>query len=284
MPNAPEASKAAAAAIGKQNFEKVLAATNCCVIVDSRNEADVVIDGMIYGEGNPAAMIPAFITGLSLYTIPSWVTGKPHVSASVKQGETVREYDFRDEMTMVQWLPLILAMPFREHPLTMARRCGGKCLPQSGRRHEEGRQPAIIHGRICHVKRGAFRRPFSLTRHSGWHTQAEKQPQLRPQLHPGRALHPCAQLPAHPRNCRRAMPLAATPGRLWQAARHSSSSLVTSALPICAGNVTTACSNWSSNCSSRLSSRRSRLSSTAADTCVGAASQASNCCQKRRLS
>lgn len=121
MPNTSENIRAAAAAMGKKNFEKVLEASSCCVLVDSRNMADVEIDGVIYGEGNPAAMIPAFITGLSLYTIPSWVTGKPHLSASVKQGETVREYDFRDEMTMVQWLPLVLTMPFREHPLTMAK-------------------------------------------------------------------------------------------------------------------------------------------------------------------
>lgn len=111
---------AAAAAINKKALENALASADCCVIVESRNEADVVIDAKVFGENNPAALLPAFITGLSLYTIPSWVTATAHIEAKVSRGNgsDAKTYDLKDSMTMYQWLPLVFAMPFRQNPIS----------------------------------------------------------------------------------------------------------------------------------------------------------------------
>lgn len=109
--------KAAAAAIHKKQFEKALTETNCCILVEGPTEANVVVSGTAYADNNPAAMIPAFITGFSLYTIPSWVTAKVHISADVKAGEKTSSYELSDSMTMVQWLPMIFAMPFLDNPI-----------------------------------------------------------------------------------------------------------------------------------------------------------------------
>lgn len=109
--------KAAAAAVAKKQFEDAIRATNCCVLVEGPTEADVVISGTAYAENNPAAMIPAFITGLSLFTIPSWVTAKVHIAAEVTKQDKSHSYELQDSMTMVQWLPLVLAMPFVDNPI-----------------------------------------------------------------------------------------------------------------------------------------------------------------------
>lgn len=108
---------AAGAAIHKKNFENALAESNCCIIVEGPTEADVVVDGKAYNENNAAAVIPAFITGLSLFIIPSWVTGKVHITAEVTANKTSSNYDLKDSMTMVQWLPMVFVMPFKGSPI-----------------------------------------------------------------------------------------------------------------------------------------------------------------------
>jgi len=76
------------------------------------DEADVRIELTLTNRGNPAALIPAFITGLSLYTIPSWATDHFEVKAKVsaKQG-MVKEYELNDSVKLVQWLPMIFVFP-----------------------------------------------------------------------------------------------------------------------------------------------------------------------------
>lgn len=109
--------KAAGAAIHKKYFDDAISATNCCVIVEGPAEADVVVDGKAFNENSPAAILPAFITGFSLFTIPSWATAKVHIAAQVKSAGATRAYDLQDSMTMVQWLPMIFAMPFVDNPM-----------------------------------------------------------------------------------------------------------------------------------------------------------------------
>jgi hypothetical protein len=117
-PSANEQAKAAGSAVTKKNFESALTESNCCIIVEGPTEADIIVDGKAYNENNMAAVIPAFITGLTLYVIPSWVTGTTHISAKVSAKKDVGNYDLRDSMTMVQWLPMIFVMPFKGSPLT----------------------------------------------------------------------------------------------------------------------------------------------------------------------
>lgn len=116
-----ESIKVASAAISKKGFEDAIKESNCCVIVDSRNEADVIVDGKAFGENNAAAMIPAFITGLSLYTIPSWVTAKIHLQTKVSAGSVTKEYDLTDSIKMYQWLPLIVVAPFKGNAINAAK-------------------------------------------------------------------------------------------------------------------------------------------------------------------
>lgn len=100
------------AASYKKRFEDVLAAADCCAIEVDPSEADLIVDGAAHDENSAAAIIPAFITGFSLYTIPSWVTINFHVTANAQKGAVKRSYDVSDSMTMVQWLPMVLAFPF----------------------------------------------------------------------------------------------------------------------------------------------------------------------------
>jgi hypothetical protein len=69
---------------------------------------DVVIDAKFVNSGNPVAMIPAFITGLTLYIVPSWATDTFTLTAKVKtQDGKEHSYELEDTSTLVQWLPMI---------------------------------------------------------------------------------------------------------------------------------------------------------------------------------
>ncbi|NJC88437.1 MAG: hypothetical protein FIB02_07895 [Desulfuromonas sp.] len=68
---------------------------------------EVTIDAQFVNAGDPAALIPAIITGLSLYIIPSWVTDEFILTATVKTQDG-KEYSYKleDESKLVQWLPM----------------------------------------------------------------------------------------------------------------------------------------------------------------------------------
>lgn len=102
----------------KKNFEDALKSTNCCILVNDAKEADLVVTGRAIDENSMAAIVPAFITGLSLYTIPSWATSKTHIVAEARRADKNYQYDLQDQMTMVQWLPMIFAFPFA-NPFSM---------------------------------------------------------------------------------------------------------------------------------------------------------------------
>lgn len=74
--------------------------------------ADISMDVTLTNTANPLAMIPAVITGLSLYLIPSWATDNFEVVAKVKrQDGFTKEYTLIDSTTLVQWLPMVFAFP-----------------------------------------------------------------------------------------------------------------------------------------------------------------------------
>ena len=73
----------------------------------------LAINVHLVNSGNPTAMVPAVITGLSLYTIPSWATDKFEILCKVKSANGKQyEYTLEDSSTLVQWLPMALAFPF----------------------------------------------------------------------------------------------------------------------------------------------------------------------------
>ncbi len=76
--------------------------------------ADINIEVELTNTGSPAAMIPAIITGLSLYMIPSWATDDFEIVAKVKRRDGFqKEYIMADSTTIVQWLPMIFVFPVK---------------------------------------------------------------------------------------------------------------------------------------------------------------------------
>jgi len=72
------------------------------------SNGDVTIEARLINSGNPAAMIPAFLTGFTLYAIPSWATDIYTVTAKVKTGDgKEHSYQLEDSSMLVQWLPMI---------------------------------------------------------------------------------------------------------------------------------------------------------------------------------
>jgi len=119
-----EQAKVMGAAAHKKNFEDAIIHSDCCILVEGPTEADVIVEGKAYAENNSAALIPAFITGLSLYTIPSWVTSNIDISVEAKVGEVTQSYQLQDSVTLVQWLPMLLAFPFADHPINSEKEVG----------------------------------------------------------------------------------------------------------------------------------------------------------------
>jgi len=72
------------------------------------DEGEMHIDARIVMSGNPAALIFAVITGMSLYVIPSWVTEKYTITAKVSSvdGE-IHTYELEDSFMGLNWLPVI---------------------------------------------------------------------------------------------------------------------------------------------------------------------------------
>lgn len=78
----------------------------------SGGEGDMVIRARLVDSGTPLAMCPAFLTGLSLYLIPSWATDLYDVTVTVvpRDGKE-RVYQCSDSVKLVQWLPMMFAFP-----------------------------------------------------------------------------------------------------------------------------------------------------------------------------
>lgn len=76
--------------------------------------SDISLEVTLTNTGSPAALIPAVITGISLYTIPSWATDEYHLVAKVKRTDGLeKEYIMDDSTTLVQWLPMIFVFPVK---------------------------------------------------------------------------------------------------------------------------------------------------------------------------
>lgn len=93
-------------------------ATGCCVLTDDSSKADASVYIDAVNHANASVMIPAFITGASLWTIPSWVTQKADLEVSIENRDgRIQNYDIQDSAVYVQWLPMIFAYPFQGGPI-----------------------------------------------------------------------------------------------------------------------------------------------------------------------
>ncbi len=74
--------------------------------------ADLKMNIQFIDTGNPAAMIPAVITGLSMYTIPSWASDHFEIRITERSGDLKKTYAVKDTVRLVQWLPMAFLFPF----------------------------------------------------------------------------------------------------------------------------------------------------------------------------
>ena len=111
--------KVAGAAAGKKLFEDTLMASGCCVLVDTAADADLLVDGVTFNEHHRENIVPAFISSVSLYTIPSWETSRIRMGVKAMKAGAPHTYELEDAVTTVQWLPMVLAFPFA-NPYTAA--------------------------------------------------------------------------------------------------------------------------------------------------------------------
>ena len=97
-----------------QEFAQVLTESSQFASVrEAESGGDVHIEARLHNSGNPAALIPAVITGFSLYTIPSWATEHWKLTADVSRSTgDPHSYTLEDSDMLVQWLPMILVFPF----------------------------------------------------------------------------------------------------------------------------------------------------------------------------
>lgn len=114
--------RAATAAIHKKDFEKAILASGCCEVVESLSDASLVISGEVMDHSSSAVLIPAVITGISLYTIPSWVTEKIDITVLAESGNKSLNYELEDSFKLVQWLPMAFAFPFTGGPIKNSER------------------------------------------------------------------------------------------------------------------------------------------------------------------
>lgn len=96
------------------DFEQALLKTDYFSQVTSgKKDADIFLDVYLHESGSPAAMVGAFITGLSYFTIPSWATLHQEIRITPKDQDGAQTYIANDRARIVMWLPMILAFPFR---------------------------------------------------------------------------------------------------------------------------------------------------------------------------
>lgn len=101
-------------AIHEKEFVEILRESGYFATVEKGGGKDVHVVVELVDSADPAAMVGAVITGLSLYTIPSWATSTMEITCKVTtvDGKT-REYKLKDSAVLVQWLPMMFVFPFK---------------------------------------------------------------------------------------------------------------------------------------------------------------------------
>ncbi len=106
-----------ALSLHKRMFSDNLKLLDCCTITDNKNDADIVMNLTIDNKANSASVLFSVITGLSLYAIPSWIESKINLKVSVQKNKKSYDYELSDSVTIAQWLPFIVMMPFKDNAL-----------------------------------------------------------------------------------------------------------------------------------------------------------------------
>ena len=101
----------------KKMFSKIIEESDCCNVVDDQEKSNLVINGTFYNESSDTGIYFAYLTGFSFFVIPSWINSKMKISVQASNGKITKDYVFEDSVFIAQWLPLVLAMPFRTSPI-----------------------------------------------------------------------------------------------------------------------------------------------------------------------
>jgi hypothetical protein len=87
--------------------------SNCCDIVQFRQQADVVIEAKIQSYFTPWMVIPAMLNSGSLGLIPYWENRRYNVEVTATNvAGKKKSYTLSDGVVEVRWLPLIITGPF----------------------------------------------------------------------------------------------------------------------------------------------------------------------------
>jgi hypothetical protein len=99
----------------EEDFHSVLQESAIFEGISGADEpSDIDLDFVLTGNSNAASLIPALITGLSFYTVPSWATIDYELVATAKSSDgLVRQYAVSDSYKLVQWLPMLFVYPFK---------------------------------------------------------------------------------------------------------------------------------------------------------------------------
>lgn len=103
-------------AIQEGEFVEVLRESGYFASLEKGKNAgkDIQISIDLVNSGDSSALVAAVITGLSLYTIPSWATDTFEATCKVTTADgKSREYKFTDSAKLVQWLPMLFVFPFK---------------------------------------------------------------------------------------------------------------------------------------------------------------------------
>lgn len=98
----------------EREFLDVLNESGYFAVLTKGDNGEMRIKIRLVNSGNPAVILPGFITGFSLFTIPSWATDKFTASVKVTTSDSKEyAYELCDCMTTVMWLPMIVVAPFK---------------------------------------------------------------------------------------------------------------------------------------------------------------------------
>ena len=96
----------------KDIFRKVVGKSDCCVLVEKKKDADLIIEGQAYNKRDSARFIGWMISTVTLYVIPSWHEAQTFLSAKVRNNTETKNYNITgDSIITALWLPFIVVSP-----------------------------------------------------------------------------------------------------------------------------------------------------------------------------
>lgn len=98
----------AVASLHEGHFRRALIASKCCEIAASRQQADIIVEGVAAANYKPWMVLPGMISAGTLFIIPSWDTRRYDIAIQVTTAwGKVQKYTLSEANTYVNWLPFL---------------------------------------------------------------------------------------------------------------------------------------------------------------------------------